>query len=220
MEKIKIAFLFDSSNNWIERYVRPIACNNSLAMRYSFFFSYFPDEIINFDVVFILGYTKILKVDFLKNNRLNLVVHESDLPEGKGFSPVQWQILEGKNEIPVCLIEAVGEVDSGAIYIKNSFILDGYELFDEIREKQAKATLDIIIKFLVDYPALNKKNQEGDSTYYSRRTNNDDELDIDSSIKDQFNHFRIADNEKYPLFFKINGRKYYLKIYMENQLSK
>ncbi|HQQ88862.1 MAG TPA: hypothetical protein PLU82_01370, partial [Oscillospiraceae bacterium] len=69
LEKIKIAFLFDSSNNWIERYVRPIACNNSLAMRYSFFFSYFPDEIINFDVVFILGYTKILKVDFLKNNR-------------------------------------------------------------------------------------------------------------------------------------------------------
>ena len=46
--------------------------------------------------MFVIGYTKILPKEFLEGNKLVLVIHESDLPKGKGFSPVQWQILEGK----------------------------------------------------------------------------------------------------------------------------
>jgi len=50
-------------------------------------------------IVFILGYHKIIKKEYLKNNKYNIVVHESDLPKGKGWVPLFWQILEGKNEI-------------------------------------------------------------------------------------------------------------------------
>ena len=32
-------------------------------------------------------------------NKNNIVVHASDLPKGRGFSPMSWQILEGKNKI-------------------------------------------------------------------------------------------------------------------------
>jgi len=54
---------------------------------------------------------------------MNLVVHESDLPRGKGFAPVKWQILDGKKEIPVCLLETTEQVDSGDILGKYTFNL-------------------------------------------------------------------------------------------------
>ena len=86
-------------------------------------------------------------------NALNLVIHESDLPEGRGFFPVQWQVLEGKNRIPVCMIECSKEVDSGDIIMRSEIILEGYELFDHIREKQGQATIGAIEELaLMDRP--------------------------------------------------------------------
>jgi methionyl-tRNA formyltransferase len=48
---------------------------------------------------------------------LNLVVHESDLPVGKGFAPIQWQLLEENNEIIISFLQAHGLVDSGDILL-------------------------------------------------------------------------------------------------------
>jgi methionyl-tRNA formyltransferase len=92
------------------------------------------------DLLFILGYTKIIHKISLAKNKLNLVIHESNLPEGRGFSPVQWQVLEGKNEIKVCLIEASEKPDEGDIFNSTIIRLEGHELMDEIREAQANAT--------------------------------------------------------------------------------
>lgn len=57
----------------------------------------------------------VLKSEILSSNKLLLVVHKSDLPKGRGFAPVQWQILEGKADITVCLIEISDDVDAGNI---------------------------------------------------------------------------------------------------------
>ncbi len=76
-------------------------------------------EIKEGNIVFYLGCGEIVSPDILSKNRHNLVVHESDLPKGKGWSPLTWQILEGKNEIPITLFEAVESIDSGPIYIQD-----------------------------------------------------------------------------------------------------
>ena len=62
-----------------------------------------------------------------------LIVHPSKLPKDKGFAPLQRQILRNKNKIFVSLIKAVKKVDAGPIYLQNSFMLNGTELYDEIR---------------------------------------------------------------------------------------
>ena len=43
--------------------------------------------------------------------------------------------------------------------------------------------------------------QVGKSEFYSKRTPKDSELDINKSIKDQFNLLRICNNEQFPAFF-------------------
>ena len=165
--------------------------------------------------MFILGYTKILPSRFLENNRLNLVVHESDLPKGKGFSPVQWQIVEGKSEITISLIEALEKFDTGDILLQRKMKLDGTELYPEIRKKQAENTIQIIEDFLKIYPNFIPLKQIGEESFYRKRNINDSELDISETIAENFNLLRIGNNEEWPSFFYFKGIKYILKIYKE-----
>jgi methionyl-tRNA formyltransferase len=170
------------------------------------------NEVPQGDCLIILGYEKILSPDILARNKHNLVVHESSLPQGKGWSPLTWQVLEGKNNVPIILFEADESVDGGDIYYHDMIELDGHELIDEIREKQGNKTIELVIRFFMDYPNISGSKQIGSESFYQRRRADDSELEIDRSLKDLFNKFRIVDNERYPAFFRYKGHKYLLKI--------
>tara|TARA_B100000029_G_scaffold436822_1_gene451627 strand:- start:109 stop:765 length:657 start_codon:yes stop_codon:yes gene_type:complete len=212
---LKVAYLLDKNNFWIEKYIK----KSNLLKKGKFVSKVFTDhkKIRNYEIVFILNYTKILNQTFLKKNKLNIVVHASNLPKGKGFSPMQWQILKNKNKIPICLFKATSKVDSGEIYEKNYIFLRGTELYDELRYKQAIATFKIIKKFLNKYPRIKGKKQKGKSTFYKRRTPQDSRLNINLSLKKLFNHLRLANNTSWPSYFIFKNKKYYLTIYQENK---
>ncbi len=173
------------------------------------------NEIKKGDICFILSCSRIIEQKYLDLNTNNIVVHASDLPEGKGFSPMQWQILEGKDEIIITLFEAVKEVDAGPYYLKKVLKFEGTELYNELRYKLGKIVVEMCLDFVNSYNKLMPIAQNGNETFYRKRTSKDDELDPHKSIAEQFNHFRIADNENYPLWFEYKGRKYVLKIFIE-----
>lgn len=210
--KYKVGFLFDRDNDWIYRELGGLTWLAEHLPRYDFVEAFNEKDITGLDVLFILGYTKIIPADILASNGLNLVIHESALPLGRGFSPVQWQILEGATEIPVCMIEAAHPADSGDIFEKTTIELDGQELLPEIRIAQANATKKLVTALLKSFPNYSKSPQEGQATYYRRRSREDDRLDPDKTIKEQFNQLRIADNDLYPAFFEINGSRYMVRI--------
>lgn len=166
------------------------------------------------DFCFYLSCGQIVHTKTLSQFRHNLVVHESDLPRGKGWSPLTWQILEGKKRIPATLFEAVEQVDSGVIYAQEWMEFEGYELVGELREKQAKATVDLCKRFVDEYPQIAGKahEQAGDESFYARRREVDSELDPLQSIKSQFDLFRVVDNQRYPAFFYLNGQRYFMRI--------
>tara|TARA_B100001989_G_scaffold223163_1_gene176944 strand:+ start:4318 stop:4962 length:645 start_codon:yes stop_codon:yes gene_type:complete len=210
----KFALLFDKKNDWLKQYL-PDNLNFREDIKISSFYE--EKHIKKFDVVFVLGFTRILKKDFLRANSKVFIVHESNLPLGKGFSPLQWQILEGKNKIVFSLLEAAEDFDCGDIIEQMELNLDGTELYDEIRYKQAKLTFELIIRFIKNFPNNKKRKQFGKSTYYRRREISDSELDVNLSIKELFPLLRIVNNKDWPGFFIINGIKYTIKIYKEEQ---
>jgi methionyl-tRNA formyltransferase len=163
-------------------------------------------------ILFILGCTRILDENILNKNTYNLVVHESALPKGKGFAPMSWQILAGQNEIPISLISAATKVDSGDIWLTDTIKLLGHELHDEWRNLQGLKTIELCLKFIAQYPKLQPQKQNGEESFYTRRTPSDSMLDINQSVKDQFNLLRIVDNKNYPAYFKYRGKKYTLTI--------
>lgn len=169
-------------------------------------------DIASGDVAFFLSCFEIITQEYLSLNKHNIVVHASDLPQGKGWSPMTWQILEGKNDIPITLFEATEAVDAGDYYIKEVLHLEGTELIAEWQEKLGQKIIEMCFKFISDYINIKSNPQVGISTFYPRRKPVDSELDINKTIKEQFNLLRTVDNEKYPAFFVINNKKYSLKI--------
>lgn len=164
------------------------------------------------DVAFYLSCTKIVPKESLAAAQESLVAHASDLPKGRGFSPVVWQILEGRREIPIRLIRAEEAVDSGDILLSESIAFEGHELNDEIRDRLGRQILAMCLFYLqADTPPAGTP-QSVEPTWYPRRHPDDSRLDPQRSIAEQFDLLRVVDNVRYPAFFDLRGHRYLLRI--------
>lgn len=206
----RISLVMDKKDVWI----RPWAQEAAWLLRANHRVEVIDDlaELGRGDLAFLLGMTTILTPDQLSRHRLNLVVHESDLPRGRGWSPVAWQIIEGRNRIPMAMIEAVAEMDAGPIWLRDELELTGSELLPEIRAAQGQKTVDMILGFVDRWPELKPEEQSGRPTYYDRRTVGHDRLEAEASLAEQFDRLRVVHNELYPAWFEHRGRKYKLQI--------
>ncbi|MCV3384670.1 methionyl-tRNA formyltransferase [Campylobacter lari] len=206
---MKIALL-TSPNQWFVPYIKKLQklIPNSLVF-------YKHEQISGYDIVFILSYHRIISKEFLSKNKNNIVIHASNLPQGKGWAPLFHQVLEGKNEIIFTLFEADEKADNGDIYLQKTLVLNGLELYEELRDKQANFTIKLCLEFLENFSNIKKTPQKGKESFYPKRTSKDHELDINKTIEEQFNLLRISNNEEFPAFFYKNGKKFILKIYLE-----
>jgi methionyl-tRNA formyltransferase len=208
---MRITILVDNRDTWILPYVHELI--EILKKNHEVDFVRRHEDIKKGDLAFFLSCVNVVPKETLSLSKHNLVIHESALPKGKGWSPLAWQIVEGKNNIPITLFEAAEKVDSGCIYFQDMMQFEGHELLDELREQQGRKTIDFVLKFVNVYPNIEGREQDGQETFYRRRERKDDEIDVNKTITQVFNNFRVANNEEYPLFLKYKGYKYILKIY-------
>ena len=172
------------------------------------------NEIKSGDILFLISCTEIIESDIRNRFSKTLVIHESDLPKGRGWSPISWLILEGKEEIPITLLEAIDKVDAGPIWKKSFVKLEGHELFDEISKKVYTEKIKLIDFAIGNFGRITHYQQDdSEATYYPRRVPNDHEIDVKESISEQFEKLRMSDKNRYPCFFYFRDHKY--KIFLE-----
>lgn len=171
------------------------------------------DELSGGDLLFLVSCGQIIGVEQRNLYAATLVLHASDLPSGRGWSPHIWSILEGQNRIVVSLLEAADSIDSGDIWLKKEFILQGNELLPEINRVLFQTELDLMSEAVSRFKDIEPRKQSGDPGPYLRlRTPSDSELDPMLSIGDQFNLLRVVDSERYPAYFVFKGKRYILKV--------
>lgn len=209
---MKVQVLCDNKNSWIMPYAIDIV-TELISMNHDASLINDSKNVTEGDILILLSCENVFRN--LKLNKHNLVVHESALPQGKGWSPLTWQILEGKNIIPITLFEASEKVDAGNIYETMLMEFDGLELIDELRKKQGFATKKLVINFINNYPNNIGKAQNGQESFYKKRLPSDAKLDINKSVAEQFNLLRVSDNQRYPAYFEINNQKYIITIQKE-----
>lgn len=169
-------------------------------------------EVPQGEIAFYLSCLRITPPDVLARNRHNLVVHASALPQGRGFSPVVWQVLEGRNLIPISMIFAAEAADSGDIVMEDRLELQGHELNDEIRCRLGEKIVNMCLAYLTLPAPPAGRPQQGEPSWYPRRHPLDSRLDPDRSLAEQFNMLRVVDNDRYPAFFDHRGHRYLLRI--------
>ena len=168
------------------------------------------------DLLFLISCSEIVGAAVRARYAHTLVVHASALPHGRGWSPHIWQILEGRDRIPVTLLEAADQIDAGAVWAQREVVLEGHELYDEINAQLFAVTLQLM-DFAIDNAAtVRPRAQQGAATYYRRRTPADSEIDPHKSIAEQFDLLRVADPTRFPCFVEFRGRRYRLLLSKED----
>lgn len=170
-------------------------------------------ELCGGDILFLVSCSQIIRDYEREKYKATLVLHASDLPKGRGWSPHIWSILNGANQITVSLLEASEPVDSGAIWLKTSFDLEGHELLPEINAKLFDAEIALMTQAVEQFKSINPVPQTGDpGPYMAKRTPADSRLDPYKTIAEQFNLLRVVDSERYPAFMDYLGKRYLIKI--------
>jgi methionyl-tRNA formyltransferase len=142
-----------------------------------------------------------------------LVIHASDVPFGRGFAPLNWQIIEGKSEVVVTLMEAADKVDSGDVWAKQTMRFEGHELFNEIFEKLFETELNLMDFAVENFHSVIPVPQPPiEGSYYRRRVPEDNHIEPHQTIEQIFDLARVSDPHRYPLHFDYRGQRYALTL--------
>tara|TARA_B100000678_G_scaffold220464_1_gene187801 strand:- start:140 stop:799 length:660 start_codon:yes stop_codon:yes gene_type:complete len=173
------------------------------------------DELPGGDVLFLVSCSQIIDAATRAHYLHTLVLHASDLPYGRGWSPHIWSLLEGAASITVSLLEAEDGVDTGAIWAKRTFPVPAHALHDEIHRLLFDTELELMDEGLTLIGAGAKPQPQPATktpTYYRKRTPADSEVDPTNSLCELFPIIRLMDPQRYPAFFRLHGHTYSIEL--------
>lgn len=132
-----------------------------------------------------------------------IVFHMTDLPFGRGGSPLQNLIIRGFNKTKISAIKVQTEIDAGPVYMKEDVSLEGNAT--EIFERISKIVFEKMIPCFFK-EELEPVEQQGKPEYFKRRTLEESELNADMKISEIYNYIRMLDAEGYSNAFLNFGR--------------
>ena len=101
-------------------------------------------ELSQGDLLFLITCSEIVSEADRQPYSKTLVIHASDLPRCRGWSPHIWQIIGGATALTLKLLEAENKVGSGAIWTKLEVNVSKDALWDEINHTVFDAELKLM----------------------------------------------------------------------------
>ena len=127
--------------------------------------------------------------------------HMTDVPYGRGGSPLQNLILVGHAQTMLTALRMIKEMDSGPVYSKKPLSLDGSA--EEIYIRGGKLSLEIIQWMIEHNPQPTP--QEGEVVTFKRRKPEQSSLPNSGSLKSLYDFIRMLDADGYPRAFIEHG---------------
>ena len=204
--KDKFLILFDKKIKINQKYFDKKYFKNKINKNKKITFGGLPD-IKNFNLIILIGFTKKIK---LKKNKQYFTIHESDLPKGRGFSPIKHQIMMGKKNIICSCIELNDKIDSGKVIFKKKLVINKSDFFDKIKIKQMRITAQMLAQLINGYPKILKKgrDQTGKATYFKKLTKESDEININKSLISQIDKIRSTNHYKFKNHFYYKKKNF------------
>ncbi|QOD62082.1 methionyl-tRNA formyltransferase [Polaribacter haliotis] len=139
------------------------------------------------------------------NNFECVVFHMTDLPYGRGGSPLQNLILRGVKKTKISALRVNKGMDTGNIYLKENLLLFGTA--QEIFLRATDVILNMIEKIIKNN--LRPKPQKGDVVEFKRRKPEDGNIENLTNIEKVYDYIRMLDADGYPnAFLKVGNLKF------------
>lgn len=151
---------------------------------------------MNPDWIFFPHWSYIIPADVYENFRC-VIFHMTDLPFGRGGSPLQNLIVREIYETKLSALRCSGGLDAGDIYLKKNLSLWGSA--EEIYLRAAELSKEMMIEIVCDN--IQPLPQSGESVEFKRRTAEDGDIGGLHSLQKVFDYIRMLDAETYPPAF-------------------
>ena len=173
---------------------------------YNFFYSN------KFDLLVQGGWQRLFPIEILNSLRIGAIgVHGSSefLPKGRGRSPINWSLIEGKQRFIMHYFIIKAGVDDGDVFHFEMFDINAWDTCKTLYYKNIIVTKKVLINFI---PKLLKNEytsytQEGNPSYYPKRTPDDGKINWQNTVFEIYNFVR-AITKPYPgAFCFVNNFK-------------
>lgn len=127
--------------------------------------------------------------------------HMTDVPFGRGGSPLQNLIIRGLSKTKVSALQMTEQLDAGPVYLKHPMALNGSA--NDIFNQLANVVADMISEIVAKKPVPIE--QSGDIVHFERRTPEQSEIPNDISVEKLYDFIRMLDAPSYPKAFVQQG---------------
>ena len=123
--------------------------------------------------------------------------HMSDVPYGRGGSPLQNLIARGHKSTMLTALRMVDEIDAGPVYLKRPLSLEGRAV--EIYERAADLVYDMMQEIITN--EMTPVPQKGEVTIFPRRKPEQSSIPQTGSAEALYDFIRMLDAPTYPRAF-------------------
>lgn len=126
-----------------------------------------------------------------------VIFHMTDLPYGRGGSPLQNLIVRGHEKTKISALKVGEGIDTGDIYLKEDLLLFGTA--QEIFIRATKIIFRMIENIIIN--DLRPKPQEGEIINFKRRKPEESNIIGLNEIEKVYDYIRMLDADGYPKAF-------------------
>lgn len=127
--------------------------------------------------------------------------HMTDVPYGRGGSPLQNLILRGHHETKVSALRMTSDFDAGPVYLKETISLEGRA--EEIYVRAGETAAGMIGRIIREQ--ITPKPQTGTPVIFRRRKPEQSNVAELRTLTEMYDYIRMLDAEEYPNAFLQAG---------------
>lgn len=143
--------------------------------------------------------------DEIINNYECMCFHMTDVPYGRGGSPMQNLIIRGHRHTKLAALQMTQNFDAGPVYLKEDLSLEGNA--EEIYIRATYLASQMINQIIKEQPKPIP--QSGKPVVFKRRKPKESEVPENNSLQALHDFIRMLDAEGYPkAFFIYKGFRY------------
>lgn len=155
---------------------------------------------IGCEKIFVTHWSRLIKRDIFDSFE-TVVFHMTNLPFGRGGSPLQNLIVRGHTDTMISAFICQEGLDAGPILLKKPLSLGGTA--SDILSRAAKVIETMVEEIVIqDPPAIP---QIGEVTTFRRRSPEESSIERVFELEMLYNHIRMLDGEGYPKAFAFIG---------------
>ena len=168
-----------------------------------------PDELeqqlnsgVDYRYVFFLHWSHVVDDQLLAKSEC-VCFHLTDVPYGRGGSPLQNLIARGHRDTKLTALRMTSELDAGPVYMKVDLSLEGGTA-EEIYQRASRLSCELAREIAETEP--DPVDQCGDIITFRRRQPGESEVpESCKSLEQLFDHIRMLDAAGYPRAFILSG---------------